>query len=263
MALPNRELVRQALLIWPSTGLPASLQEIVFRIVHYPGRSGDDSLLRVVPLELAGAAGAIVAFVRRRQLDPTGRRLLVGAFGWYVVSVAVLAVADYRPNRYYVPALPALAILAAPLAWEAERWIAERAPDRAALGRSAIAAALAIVLAAPGLAAYGRWMAGATYYLPGDQATMARVVPAGAVTVGYETPLLLMSAPVETIVQPGDPPVVNTGDLYATRGARYYMADAGTTFGAVATAHPAAWAQRRQVACGHWELTVMCLYELP
>src|SRR6266508_4048840 len=57
-------------------------------------------------------AGLAAAAARWRSLDARRREALLLAAGWGLGLWAAIAVGDYAPNRYVVPALPALAVLA-------------------------------------------------------------------------------------------------------------------------------------------------------
>jgi hypothetical protein len=182
----------------------------------------------------------------------------------------------YRPNRYAVQLVPALAILSAVGLSVTCRWLQERGmasgPDASA-GRGgrarrrppATAVSLALltvavaVSAVPGLIQYARWMSKATYRLPQIQSQFASSVPDGVTVAGYPASLLLMSSRAATIT-PSLEQSANPTDLYA-RGTRWYIQrdDAARP----TDVPEEAWADRQTVTCAVWLGHTFCLYKVP
>jgi 4-amino-4-deoxy-L-arabinose transferase-like glycosyltransferase len=244
--------------IWPPFGWPADPRELVHRVVAYLGRSGDWALLWSATLVVPAILGTIVT-IRTWQADATRRRLVIAAGGAALGLLVVLAIASYRPNRYIVPILPELAMLGAPFTRALLAWLATRGPRTVARAAPAI---LTVAVVAPGLLAHASWVAGSPATLPSIQARMAAAIPHDAIVAGGPVALFLMQAPVTTIItRPGNP--VNAGDLYVTRGVRWYVTNKGQDAQPIASDHPGVWAQRREVACDRWGHATICLYQVP
>jgi hypothetical protein len=323
--VPQPAALATDLRIWASEPLPRSLAQLISRIGEYPRRS-DGGIPLALPLLVAGAVGVIVVTLRRRSLDARQRRLAAACAGWFAVGISVLLIVPYRPNRYLVPLLPPLAIVAGLAFALAVSWISGRTrrggragagngPDDVeltttgasrlagwnggavpaagaaalpggvpglrpgglpaalpAVGPAAGAAALpggvpgalalvlGVVLVLPGLVTYAGWVTSTPSTLPGIQARIASIVPAGAAVQGDLAPVLAMGTRAETIVSRPETNV-NGGDLYATRGVRWVL-----TTGAPpqwAALHPAAWAARTRELCLSWGPGRTCLYRLP
>ena len=291
--VPQPAALATDLRIWASEPLPRSLAQLIGRIDEYPRRS-DGGIPLALPLLVAGAVGVLVVMLRRGSLDARQRRIAAACVGWFVVGMGVLLAVPYRPNRYLVPLLPPLAIVAGLAFALAMSWISGRAsrgqprgagdgpdelePTTASASRLAgwsggarraahpgvLPAVLALVfgvaLVTPGLAIYAGWVTSSPSTLPGLQARIASVVPAGAAVQGDLAPVLAMGTRAETIVsRPATN--VNGGDLYATSGVRWVL-----TTGAPpqwAALHPAAWAARTRELCLSWGPGRTCLYRLP
>ncbi|SRR6266508_519525 len=110
-ALPNADRLGTALRIWPKVRYPGSPGALVARLGEYLAHS-DQALGRSAPLLAGAGIGLAVAAARWRALDPGRREALAMAAGWGFGLWAAIAVGDYAPNRYVVPALPGLAVLA-------------------------------------------------------------------------------------------------------------------------------------------------------
>ena len=95
-------------------------------------------LILAAPLLIGAGAGAVLAVRGWQALSPTLRGLVGAAIGSLVLGFAVLIVVPYRPNRYEVPLLPAMAILTA-VAWNL---IAERVGRRSGAQRWRVVGAL-------------------------------------------------------------------------------------------------------------------------
>jgi len=183
--------------------------------------------------------------------------LLAVATGWAIAGFAILAVVPYRPNRYEVPLLPALAILGA-LGWSLLEGRLEGAPR---LRTAAVRVLATAGLVMPGLVSFGTWVEGTPSSLPAIQASVRAIVPAGAAIQGGEAPAFGLQAQAVTLVS-HDSTKVNPGDLYATRDVRWYLGPPGSA-PAWAALHPAAWAQRTSRLCASWGGELLCLWQLP
>ncbi|HYM84688.1 MAG TPA: glycosyltransferase family 39 protein, partial [Candidatus Dormibacteraeota bacterium] len=257
--LPQRDAVATDLRIWAPITWPSGPGDALQRVVAYlHGSDQDAAILESLPLMVLGGVGVVVSLFRARQWGPDQRRLVVAAFGWIAAGTLVLLLVSYRPNRYVVPLLPALAMLGAAGVSELGPMLRPRLGGNAVL---ALGLVLALVLAAPGLAAHASWTATTPSTLPASQAKLAAVVPRGAVVVGVDAPTLLMSAPVTTIITREGIPG-NDGDLYTTAGARWFLALQGRP-PAVVTFPAGVWERASLVACAPWFQRVNCLYHVP
>jgi len=270
--LPDPEALQATLRILAPQALPADLGGLAGQAAAYAFRN-DGALVASAPLLVAGIAGAVAAAwaarrqaVDRREPDggaADGRRrasltLAAAAAGWFLTGLAVLLVVSYRPDRYVVPLLPALAILAAVgagLLWNG--W--SRRPALAA--RVAVLSLLA--LAAPGLVSHAGWVAGSSATLPAVQAAARSAIVDGAAVEGVYAPAVAMSAPVPILVSRPDSGV-NAADLYADAGVRWVVAGPGERPGWV-DLHPEAWAARREILCFQWgaRAELVCLFQIP
>ncbi len=119
--------------------------------------------------------------------------------------------------------------------------------------------ALCIGVALPGVRDLVGWTAGATYRLPQIQAELLELVTDGHAIEGAGGPTFAMRVPVPAIVaRPG----LNDGDLYATHGVRWLLADPQAR-PAWASDHPDAWADRERIACYPWPSGEACLIRIP
>jgi 4-amino-4-deoxy-L-arabinose transferase-like glycosyltransferase len=263
--LPNRSAIEIVLRIWPTEHLPTGFR-FVGRVTGYLIHS-DGALPLTFALLLGAAAGTALAIAFRERLSPAQRLLLGAAAGWFVAGMGVLLAVQYRPNRYVVPLLPALAILLAIGWWAATRpepGPGESPPPSRQIGRRTRLAAIALaglVLVAPGAVMAARFAA---------QPSTMTAIQAQMLTFGIDTPLvggvaptLAMRVPQPVIVAPW--PGVNVDDQYVTKGARWVIAgeDGLRAVPAWVSAHATAWAARRTVACYPWVGVRWCLYHLP
>jgi hypothetical protein len=256
IGLPNRAAVATDLRIWPSEQL-GSIRAIVHRIAVFPFRNDSFTLL-AAPILIFGGLGWLASVVGRRNLPRSSIVLLAVATGWAVAGFAVLAVVPYRPNRYEVPLLPALAVLGA-LGWSLLEPRLVRAPRMRPAAFGPVLAAAALVV--PGLFSFGTWVANTPSTLPAIQASVRAIVPAGADIQGSEAPAFGLQTEAVTLVN-HDSTRVNPGDLYASRDVRWYLGPLGTA-PAWATLHPAAWADRVTRLCAPWGGQQLCLWQLP
>jgi 4-amino-4-deoxy-L-arabinose transferase-like glycosyltransferase len=281
--LPNQAAVAIDFKIWPTMQWSVTPGQLVHSVTSYVTNDSDHlygSLL--LALIVLGLAGLVTIVVLRERLSQVQARMAVAGFAWAAAGFGVLAVVSYRPNRYVVPLVPSLAILAAIglslfIDWLRER-LAQPAEDgglrdageaSVSAGGSArarrlaphLTAAVAIVIAVtPGLAWYGNWARHATYNLPAIQSQFADAVPRGEIvagTAGGDPPTMMLSSGAKLVVVG----LANLGDLYA-QGARWYLQPAS-----VATAPsgvpPGVWAARERVTCATWRDMLTCLYHLP
>jgi hypothetical protein len=241
------------------------------------------------PLVALAAAGTVAIVAFRSRLTRVQARLAVAAFGWAALSFGILLVVSYRPNRYAVPIVPSLAILAAIGLHVGEQRLGEclrsrrllanqpdrhRSADEAATAGTAnpsrpnspgilerraaslLAIAAILVAVAPGLRLYGTWAGGATHNLVAIQNQFANVVPAGERVAGRDVALFFMrSEAVTTVVK-----FTNQGNLYA-EGVRLYLVLAGDP--APNGVPPSSWAARQPIACANWNATTECLVRVP
>jgi 4-amino-4-deoxy-L-arabinose transferase-like glycosyltransferase len=282
VGLPNRDAVAVDLRIWPPYKWNLSPGALVESVRLYLS-TNNDRVLRSLLLPLIGLAGAgtvaIVAF--RRRLSEAETRLAVAALAWAVFGFGILMLVSYRPNRYVVPLVPSLAILAAiglrvGLSWLNERLTAATSevdtaapetpgrPDPAASRRRAgllrghmskVVLALALAMSAsPGLYMYARWNLRAEHDLVAIQDQFAEAVPPGQTVAGQQSALFLMrSRAITTIVG-----LANNGDLYS-QGTRYYLIT--PTEIAPRGVPDSVWKAREEIMCADWNGRI-CLYRV-
>lgn len=263
--LPNRDAVALDLRIWDPQNLSLSPMDILRSSWHYVTTDNDHVYGTLLgPLLALGAAGLAAVAILRRRLSGSQKRLALASIGWLVLGFGILLIASYRPNRYVLPLVPPLAILAALGLCAVAEWLAERrSRQQSSIGRGTAAAlvlALTLVAAGPGAAWYGSWAGRATYDLPGIQARFASAVPDGERVAGRESALFLMrSHAVTLITQPGGGPA-NHGDLYA-QGVRWYVLPADDP--APPGVSDALWAAKQRVMCGDYGDVTECLFHVP
>lgn len=288
--LPNQAAVAIDFATWPALQFALTPQALLESVRLYLQGGSDDVVGSLLgPLLAFAALGVVAIIVLRGRLSGTEARLAVAAGGWAVFGFGILLIVSYRPNRYAVPLVPALAILAAIGLHVGGGWLAERLESRRAVAgradgdRSAdrsvaaaiaqtqnprgsslgkrraipLLAALAVLIAvAPGLRLYGSWAGSATYNLVSIQDRFASLVPAGERVAGRDAALFLMKSPAITIIVG----LANNGDLYA-EGVRMYLVLDGDP---VPTGVPAgAWAARQSIACADWNSVSECLVRVP
>lgn len=234
--------------VWPQQTLPASLPEALARMGGYL-RGSDGAIPHAAPLLAAGVLGAVLGMVAWRGLDGTQRAVFIGALAWFALGMLALLLVPYRPNRYVVPLLPPLAMLAGLGMHVAASVLRGRALP--------IAAALALGLSLAGLRDVARWTSAATYRLPAIQERVAATVGDSAAVQGSVTFGMRVRAPM-IVVHPG----VNEGDLYATHHVRWLLVNR-TTVPTWATLHPDAWEARRLLFCDAWPSGEACLIHVP
>jgi 4-amino-4-deoxy-L-arabinose transferase-like glycosyltransferase len=205
VALPNWERLRTALRVWPRVDYLDDPLGITGRVWRHLADS-DQAVGRSLPLLLAAAVGLVVLAVRWRRLRPPARDTLVMAAAWGIGLWLVVAAGDYlpghylAPNRYVVPALPGLAVLAGfGLAFVAYR-VGGDAGTAAGQRRAAVAGvALGLAVAIPGVATYldGALRSGRTR--EADQRILALAVSEDAVVYGAYAPTLLFDTRLATL----------------------------------------------------------------
>jgi len=255
VVIPQPGMLDSILRIWATQAPPGSAMDVAQRVIDYVGES-DHALPMAAPLLVGSILGIGLVAIRWRSLDP-GRRALAGAAtGWIALGMATLLVASYRPSRYVVPMLPAMAILtgfAVALALERIRAV------RGAPGTAVVTAAFCIGFAFAGVRDLVGWTAAATDRLPQIQAEILELVTDGHAIEGALAPTFAMRVPVPTIVaRPG----LNGGDLYATHDVRWLLADR-QVLPAWAAEHPDAWAARERLTCYPWPVGEACLIRVP
>ncbi len=259
VGLPNLHELPAVLSTLPAEPLPGSPGELLKLVAGYVVHS-DGAWPLAAPLIVGGLAGAVAGAARWSGLSGPQRRLLLVTTAWIVAGFGILFLVAYRPNRYVVPMLPALAALVGlGLALMANS--ARRVPQSAGSVISAMAIAC---LLGPGLVLDAHWMATTPSTMPAIQTRIAGLLPAGATVQGDYAPLLAMTARVTTVVVwPGGK--VNPGDLYDSRGVRWVVGIPGrpTDVPSWVRLHPAAWTARTTVACQPWDGAQVCLWTLP
>jgi 4-amino-4-deoxy-L-arabinose transferase-like glycosyltransferase len=215
VALPNWERFRTALRIWPTVEYLGTPVAIAGRVGRYLADS-DQALGRSLPLLLAAALGLAALARRWPRLDPAARDTLVMAGLWGAGLWLAVAVGDYlpghytAPNRYVVPALPGLAVLAgfgladlAALAGRALGGAGERDPgnDRGRGGWVAGLAAvvLGVAVALPGVLQYLDGARGSGRLREQGQRALATSLPSDAVVFGAYAPTLLFDTRLTTL----------------------------------------------------------------
>jgi len=210
VALPNWERFRTALRIWPTVEYLGTPVAVAGRVGRYLANS-DQALGRSLPLLVAAALGLAALARRWPRLEPAARDALVMAGLWGAGLWLAVAVGDYlpghytAPNRYVVPALPGLAVLAgfglADLAALAVGG-AERDPgNRGRAGRAAGLAAvvLGVAVALPGVLQYLDGARASGRLREQGQRALAASLPSDAVVFGAYAPTLLFDTRLTTL----------------------------------------------------------------
>jgi 4-amino-4-deoxy-L-arabinose transferase-like glycosyltransferase len=200
VALPNWDRFRTSLRIWPSVEYLDGPAALAGRLGRYLADS-DQALGRSLPLLLAAALGLAALARRWPRLAPETRDALVMALLWGAGLWLAVAVADYlpghygAPNRYVVPALPGLAVLAgfglADLAAVIGRG---RAPRLA--GVAGVVLGLAVAL--PGMVTYLDGALHAGRSREQGQRALAASLPTSAVVYGAYAPTMLFDTQLVT-----------------------------------------------------------------
>jgi hypothetical protein len=181
----------------------------------------DSALNRSGPLLLAAVVGLVAMVLRWRALDPVARAALVMAGLWGFGLWLALAVGSYSPNRYIVPALPGMAVLAGfGLATLAARLRPERG-----WGRVALVAGLGVLVAVPGVDRYLDDAASSGHQREQDQRILAAALPPDAVVFGHYAPTLLFDTRLELLTL-WPAAGANAGDPVTRFGATHALASA-------------------------------------
>jgi len=189
VAVPNWERFRTALRIWPTVDYLDGPVAAAGRLGRYLTES-DQALVRSLPLLLAAALGLAALARRWPRLAPAARDALVMAALWGVGLWLAVAVADYLPdhytppNRYVVPALPGLAVLAG-------FGLAELAAAAGRRRATVVGVALGLAVAVPGVAVYLDGALGSGRSRELGQRVLAASLPEDAVVYGAYAPTLL------------------------------------------------------------------------
>ena len=257
VALPNMERLRIALRIWPAVTYPHTPAGILDRLGGYASFN-DQALSRSSPLLLAAVVGLGALVLRWRSLGPTARAALVMAGLWGFGLWLALAMGNYSPNRYIVPALPGMAVLAGfGLASVA-------APLPRGRARTALVVALGLFLAVPGAVRYLGEAAGSGHQREADQRTLAAALPPDAVVFGHYAPTLLFDTDHELMTL-WPAAGANAGDPVARFGATHVLASAVGDRSDPTLEIPALRRLRYQVSLPRirWGPHTLQLYRLP
>jgi 4-amino-4-deoxy-L-arabinose transferase-like glycosyltransferase len=251
VALPNLDRLRTGLRIWPDVTYPGDPVELARRLAEY-ARLSDGALPRAAPVLVAALAGVALLAARWRALAPARRELLVTALAWAVLTWLAVAVADYAPNRYVVPALPGMAVLAG----AGLGALAGRVGSRVPWAGAVLAAALALAVAVPGAAAFTAQAASGGRTLTADQRTLGALVGDDAVVYGSYGPTMLFGTRAR-LVTPWAPAGANVDDPVGRFGVTPVLTDGRDQ---AMTLVPPGLAPLAAVRWGPHELL---LYELP
>lgn len=217
VAYPNLDRLMTGLAIWPSVSYPSDPAAVVIRVGEYLADS-DGALPRTAALLVAATVGFAALVVRWPALPAPRRELaLIGAL-WGLGTWAAIALGDYAPNRYIVPALPGLAVLAG-LGLDS----LARVPRPEAV-RAVLAAALTVAVAAPGMNAYYRAAVSSGDQLPRNQRLLASVIPDDAVVYGSYGPTMLFGTDAR-LVTPWAPAGANVDDPLRRFGITHVLSD--------------------------------------
>jgi hypothetical protein len=190
VALPNLERLRTNLEIWPTVRYPTTPAGVLGRLGDYAAFS-DSAISRSSPLLLAALVGLGAVALGWRSLDRPARDALVMAALWGFGLWLTIAVGSYSPNRYIVPALPGLAVLAGfGLAGPVARLPRYRAAAVVALG---------LLVAVPGAVRYLGDAADSGRQRERNQRTLAAALPTDAVVFGAYAPTLLFDTRAELL----------------------------------------------------------------
>jgi hypothetical protein len=257
VALPNLERLRIALRIWPRVGYPHTPAGVLERLGDYVAFS-DHALNRSTPLLLGAVVGLGALGVRWRALDPAARAALVMAGLWGFGLWLALAVGSYSPNRYIVPALPGMAVLAG---FGLASLVTPLPRGRP---RTALVVALGLFLAVPGAVRYLGEAAGSGHQREADQRTLAAALPPDAVVFGHYAPTLLFDTDHELMTL-WPAAGANAGDPVARFGATHVLASAVGDRSDPTLEIPALRRLRYQVSLPRirWGPHTLQLYRLP
>ncbi|HEX6140671.1 MAG TPA: glycosyltransferase family 39 protein [Candidatus Limnocylindria bacterium] len=255
IGLPNWPAVQADLRIWAAEPPPENVGQALQRMAAYL-TVNDGAIGFAFTLAIAAAAGAVVAVRRWRFLEPAHRAVVGAAVGWLVAGMGLLLIVPYRPNRYVVPMLPALALLAAV---GVEHLLQAVASLRG--GRAVAVIALSAGLALPGASAYAGWAATQTHRLTEAQALVEQHVGPGEAVQGELAPLFALRVPVITYIsRPADG--INPGNLYASGHVRWLVQRPHSAPAWWPQERPA-WRAQETAGCVDWGGFERCLVHIP
>jgi hypothetical protein len=254
IGIPHWDQVQTTIRTWPAEPLPVDAAEYARRAIAYVTGGDDGALVASLPL-LVLALLALAAWRARPPDDPAGWVVAISAVGWIAVTTALLLAIPYRPNRYFVPEIVPLAILAG----IAVRELARRLPD--GWPRAATAALALAIVVLPGLVHYRSWLEDGTRELPRLQAEASTWLSPGEAAAGAYAPTFLLAVPVVTVI-PWPETGVNADDLYDRYGVRLVVdgADVDPTW---LYDDPAVWAAGQRLGCWSWGATGSCVTSVP
>lgn len=224
VALPNLDRLRTGLEIWPDVSYLAAPWTLAGRLWRYLAAGSDGAAWRCLPVLLASGLGLAAAASRWRRTGPAARDALMIAALWGVGLWAVVGAGDYlpthyvAPNRYVVPALPALAVLGG----FGLDWLAG-ALGRRPGARAVVAAALALAVCVPGAARYLSAAAASGHVRERDQRALAAALPARAVVFGAYAPTLLFDTKAR-LISTWPPAGANVDDPVGRFGVSHVLA---------------------------------------
>ena len=232
VALPNWDRLRTALAIWPTVEYLGTPVAIAGRVGRYLADS-DQALGRSLPLLLAAVLGLAALARRWRQLEPAARDALVMAGLWGAGLWLAVAVGDYlpghytAPNRYVVPALPGLAVLAgfglADLAALAGRALGG---GQARWVTAMVAVVLGAAVALPGAVQYLDDARASGRLREQGQRVLASSLPRDAVVFGAYAPTMLFDTQLTTLT-PWPSAAANVRDPVGRFGVTHVLAGLG------------------------------------
>ena len=239
VALPNLDRLRTALEIWPAVDYLAAPWTVAGRLWSYLASGADGALWRSLPLLIAAVVGLVALGLEWRRLRRDARDALLIAAIWGFGLWAAIGAGDYlpthyvAPNRYVVPALPGLAVLAGfgiarvasalggTLAGVARRDLTGRRP----LAGAALAGVLALAVALPGAARYLSAASASGHQRERDQAALAARLPGSAVVFGAYAPTLLFDTRMR-LLSTWPPAGANVDDPVGRFGVSHVLATA-------------------------------------
>ena len=240
----------------PALVIPGDAGALGRRIVSYFVDDNDNALALSLPLIAFAIAGTVAAIASFRTASRSSQALAITSLIWAALTVAELAMVTYRPNGYFVSALPALAMLGAFAVPPVLAALRGR-PKPLRLGALAVLTAL---LAVQGVVATGPLSPLPPTTLPGLQTLIAQTLPAGQVVYGGYASTLAMTA-VVPVITPWPSAGFNAGDLYETRGVRWVVLEDGG-LPTWLEKHPNAWETREVEGCAIWGRHEVCLIHL-
>jgi 4-amino-4-deoxy-L-arabinose transferase-like glycosyltransferase len=190
VGMPNLERLRIALRIWPTVHYPHTPWGVLRRLGDYATAS-DHAIGRSAPLLMAAVVGLGALVWRWRSLDRGARDALVMAALWGFGLWLAVAVGHYSPNRYIVPALPGLAVLAG-------FGLATVVPPLGR-GRGVLLVVLGLAVATPGVARYLGDAVTSGHQRERSQRVLAAALPEDAVVFGAYAPTLLFDTRAELL----------------------------------------------------------------